>query len=195
MKHKLSLDEFIAFLAQKIDILYPNNCADKEDYIQAGHLKLAEIRRNGRKQRDFRAYAIIAIARAMRKTALGAMGAASAPGRIKRKAHSTELLLAANKTEYDICCELRINAEMLASLKSLINTESWYGLFNEPTNSAEPFSVINDLLSSRYLTEEDKTFILAQFDNDIKSLGLTRRQQWTQSKNISHKLVRSGYGT
>ncbi|KKN91304.1 hypothetical protein LCGC14_0221720 [marine sediment metagenome] len=194
MKRKLSLDEFIVLLARKIDILYSNNCADEEDYIQAGHLKLAEISGNRRKQRDFRGYAIIAIARAMRKAALDATGAASATGRVKRKAHSTELLLAASKTENEICRELKISAMALADLKSLINTESWHRLFDEPANPTEPFSLMDDLLSSSHLTEEDKTLLQAQFDSDIDSLRLTRRQRWLQFKNIRHKLTRSGYG-
>ncbi len=188
-----SISKFITKMARKVDILYPNNCADEEDYIQAGHLKLAEIRGNRCKKRDFRAYAIISIARAMRQTALGAMGAASAPDRIKKLVHRIELLLAASKTEQEICHELKIDIKTLASFKSLINTESWHRLFNEPTLDADHFSVVDDILSSCYLTGQDKEFLQAQLDDDIDSIDLNRKQQWSLMKKIRPKLIRSGY--
>lgn len=188
------LDIFIARLAQKIAVLYPNNCADEEDYIQAGHLKLAEMHIDEHDKRSFRAYAVIAIARAMRESALGAMGAASAPERIKRRAHLVELLIASGKTEQGICSELNIDANILACLKSLITTESWHKLFDEPTCAPEPFSVIEDILSSCGLTEEDRVFLRAQFDDNLESLGLTRKQKWAQIRSLRPKLTRSGYG-
>lgn len=188
-----SLDMFIFRLARKIAILYPNNCADEEDYIQAGHLKLAEINYRKYEKRDFQAYAIIAVARAMRETALGAIGATSAPDRVKRLIHKIELLLIEGKTEKDICKELRINAISLTCFKSLIGAESWYQLFDEPTHIQEPFSVIDDMLLSNDLTEKDKEFIFAQFEGEIDSLGMTRKQRWIQTKSLRGKLTRSGY--
>lgn len=193
-RKKQSLNMFIVRFARKIASIYPNNCADEEDYIQAGHLKLAEINRDKYHKRDFRAYAVIAIARAMRKTALGAIGAASAPERIKKQVHVVEILLTNGKTEQEICHELKIDTQTLANLKSLITTEPWHLLFNEPTYDSEPFSIIDDLLSSCYLTDEDRQFLRAQFDGNVDSLELTRKQRWLRTKNIRPKLTRSGYG-
>lgn len=194
MNRKQSLDIFIARLARKIAVLYPNNCADEEDYIQTGHLKLAEIHNTKHEERDFRAYAIIAIARAMRETALGAMGATYAPEKIKRLVHKVELLIAAGKTEQEIRNELKIDARTLACWKSLIKTESWHRLFDEPSHNQEPFSIIDDLLSSFLLTEEEKVFLRAHFFDDVDSLRMTRQQRWSRSKNIRPKMIRSGYG-
>lgn len=195
MNGKQSLNIFIIRLAQKIAVLYPNNCADKEDYIQAGHLKLAEIRNGKYEQHDFRAYIIVAIARAMRETALEAIGAISAPKRVKRQIHKIELLLIAGKTEQEICNELRIDRKTLVDLKLLINAKSWHRLFNEPMYDPEPFLIIDDLLSSCHLAEKDKIFIRAKLEDDMNSLKLTRKQKWLQTKNLRPKLVRSGYGT
>lgn len=194
MRPQQSLNIFIARLARKIAILYPNNCADEEDYIQTGHLKLAEISSGGYEERDLRAYAIIAIARAMRETALGAMGAAYAPEKIKRLIHKVELLIAAGKTEKEICNEFRIDAKTLDCWKSLMNTKSWHRLFNEPAYDHEPFSIIDDLLSSGLFTEEEEIFLRAHFDNDVDSLGMTRRQRWSRIKILRPKVTRSGYG-
>ncbi|GAG26567.1 unnamed protein product, partial [marine sediment metagenome] len=135
-----------------------------------------------------------AIARAMRRTALGAMCAMSAPERIKRQVHKIEVLLAIGKTEQEICSELKIGPKILMDLKVLINTESWDRLFNEPTYDPESFLIIDDLMSSHYLTEKDKAFIQAQFEGNMDSLGLTRKQRWSQMKSFRPKLVRSGYG-
>jgi len=188
------LDGFITRLANKIAVLYPNNCANEEDYIQAGHLKLAEIHNDAHDKRDHKAYAVISIARAMREAALGTMGAASAPERVKRRAHLVELLIASGMTEQEICVELKIDASSLASLKSLITTESWHKLFDEPTFTQEPFSVIEDILSSCELTEEDRVFLREKFYDNPESLGLTRKQKWTQIRSLRPKLIRSGYG-
>ncbi len=194
MKGKQSINIFITRLAQKIAILYPNNCADKEDYIQAGHLKLAEIRNGEYEQRDFLAYIIIAIARAMRETALEAIGAISAPKRVKKQIHKIELLLIAGKTEQEICNELKVDRAIVVNLRSFIKTQSWHTLFNEPMYDYEPFSFIDDLLSSCYLSEKDKIFIRAKLEDDMNSLKLTRKQKWLQAKNLRPKLAWSGYG-
>ncbi len=193
-RRELSLDMFIICLARKIAFLYPNNCADEDDYIQAGYLKLAEINSGRYKKHDWQAYTIFAIARAMRESALEAMCAIYAPERIKRRVHKIELLLAVSKTEKEICEELEIDSKTFDNLKSLIVTESWQRLFDEPTYNAEPFSVFDDILSSCCLTEADKTFLQAQFEDDINSLGLTSKQRWLQMKNLRPKLTRSGYG-
>lgn len=194
MSRQQSLDTFIARLAQKIATIYPSNCADIEDYIQTGHLKLAEIHRDEQEKRNFRAYAIIAVARAMRHAALEAMCAASAPYRVKRQIHKISMLLIAGKTEHEICQELKITGRTLANLKSLIIAESWHKLFEEPTYDSESFSILNDILSSCHLTEEDRTFILAQFDDTTDNLGLTRNQLYRKAKNIRPKLIWGGYG-
>lgn len=189
-----SLDSFITYLAKKIAVLYPNNCADEDDYIQAGHLKLAEINNDTNKKHDFVGYSVVAIARAMRDSALRAMCAIYAPERIKKRVHKVELLLVAGKTEQEVCDELRIDAATFANLKSLIVTESWNQLFCEPTYNAESFFVIDDILSACCLTEEDRTFILAHLEGDVNNLGLTQKQRWLQVKNLRHKLMRSDYG-
>lgn len=194
MKNELSLDNFISRLAKKIVVLYPNNCADEEDYIQAGYLKLAEISSSDYDKRDLKAYAIVSIARAMRSSALGAMGAASAPERVKKLVHRVKLLLAEGKTEQDVQKELQIDSGTLSCLKSLLRTESWHDLFNEPVECEEPFCAVNDLLSSGNLTPEDKIFLTSQID-DVDNLEMTRKQRWTRTRRIRKKLIRSGYGT
>lgn len=194
MSSEQSLDMFITRMARNIAVLYPNNCADEEDYIQTGHLKLAEISNGGYEERDFRAYAIIAIARAMREVALGAMGAAYAPEKIKRLIHKVELLIYDGKTEQEIRNELKIDAKTLSSFKSLITSESWHRLFNEPACEQEQFSVIDDLLSSGCFAEEEKIFLRAHFEDDVNSLGMTRRQRWSLARSLRPKVTRSGYG-
>lgn len=196
MNYGQPLDKFITYLARSIAAVYPSNCADEEDYIQIGHLKLAEIHRDEQKEHinHFRAYAIIAIARAMRYAAIEARYAISASHKIKKQVHKIEMLLIAGKTEQEICRELKITKSTLASLRSLINTESWHRLFEEPTQSSESFFIPDDILLSGCLTKEDKIFIQAQFDDTIEDLELTRKQQWLKTKSLRRKLIRSGYG-
>lgn len=52
----------------------------------------------------------------------------------------------------------------------------------------------DDILSSGYLTEEDKILIQAQLNDTVEDLGLSRKQQWLRIKNLRLKLIRSGYG-
>lgn len=194
MKYKQSLNRFIACLAKKIAIVYPSNCADEEDYIQVGHLTLAEISRSKHKYRNFHAYAIVAIANTMRKAALNAMFAVSAPQRVKKKIHKIEMLLKAGKTEQEICKKLNIIPSTFVNLRSLISTKSWHMLFQEPTQESEPFSILDDLLSSDNITDEDRAFLQAQFNGTHENLGLSRKQIYSKAQKLRHKLVRSGYG-
>lgn len=195
MSRSQSLDIFIARLARKIAVLYPSNCADEEDYIQAGYLKLTEIHGDKHRKRNFRAYAITAISRAMREAALEAMCAVSAPRRIKKQVHKIEMFLAVGKTEHEICQELKITRKIFINLKSLISTESWHKLFKEPTYDSEPFYILGDLLSSCHLMDEDRDFIQAQFSNTINDFCLSRNQRYKKTRDIRPKLTRSGYGT
>lgn len=194
MEDEQSFDSFIYYLAKKIARVYPTNCADAEDYIQAGHLKLAEINTTGYTKRDFVSYAIAAISRAMRETALEAMCAVSAPHRIKKLVHKVEMLLVAGKTEHNICDELQITTKTFEALRSLIKTESWNMLFQEPTRKFEQFSFFDDILSSGLLTEEDRDFLRSQFTGNTDGIVLNRKQRWTKANSIRPKLIRSGYG-
>lgn len=198
MKHYVrSLDKFIINFAKRIFRYYPNSYSNQEDYIQVGHLTLARINNgnnDSNKKRDLIAYTITAIARAMRELALESMGSVSAPQRIKKLAHQVELLLVNSKTEQEICNELRINPTTLIDIKSLINFKSFDQLFDEPTYNPEPFSYVEDLLSSRCLREEDKIFLRAKIEDSMDDLELTRKQRWVQSKRLCHKVIRSGYG-
>lgn len=194
MGNEQSLDSFIYYLAQKIARVYPTNCADAEDYIQAGHLKLAEINITGYTKRDFVSYAIAAISRAMRETALESMCAVSAPYRIKKLVHKVEMLLVSGKTERDICDELQITTKTFSDLRSLIKTESWNMLFQEPIMEFEQFSFFDDILSSSLLIEEDRDFLKLQFTGNTNGTVLNRKQRWTKAKSIRPKLIRSGYG-
>jgi DNA-directed RNA polymerase specialized sigma subunit len=194
MSDNQSLDRFIARLAQKIAETYPNNCADADDYIQAGYLKLLELNSDGAEKRNFRAYAIVSIARAMRDTAIDAMCSISAPKNAKRQLRRITELLTHGKTETEICKKLKIPRETIVRLRSLILAESWHTIFGEPTECTEPFSVINDILSSGELTDEDKNVILAQFNGDLGKVGPDRKSRWRRYQNIRPKLTRSGYG-
>jgi DNA-directed RNA polymerase specialized sigma subunit len=191
---KSSIDTFIDYLARKIAILYPNNCADVEDYIQAGHLKLAEIRSGGYNNKNLLAYYIIAVSRAMRITALEAMCTISAPTRVKKQIHILEMLLGAGKTEKEICEQLQISQSGFSDLLLLSVSKSWHELFQEPMGDSEPFSGLDDLLSSRWFTEEDKTFILSQLNGNVSTMDISRKQRWLKAKNLRPKLARSGYG-
>jgi Trp operon repressor len=194
MKCNQSINQFIAYLARKIATVYPSNCADEEDYIQVGHLTLAEISRDEHEYRNFQAYVIVAIANTMRNAALDAMCAASAPRRVKKQVHKVKMLLAAGNAEREICQELNITPSTFANLRSLIFTESWHMLFQEPTRESEPFSVLDDLLSSGNLTAEDRAFLQAKFSGTSDNLGLSRKQRYSRAKSLRSKLVRSGYG-
>jgi len=194
MRRKQSLNRFIVCLAKRIATIYPSNCADEKDYVQIGHLTLAEINRGEHKHRNFRAYAIVAIANTMRNAALDAMFAASAPRRVKKQVYEIKMLLAAGKTKQEICKKLNITPSTLANLRSLIFTESWHMLFQEPTRESEPFSVLDDLLSSGDLTAEDRAFLKAKFSGTSDNLGLSRKQLYSRVKSLRPKLARSGYG-
>ena len=185
------LDEFIVRLAKKIALIHSNGCADEDDYIQVGYLKLVEIIKNKTNKRNFKAYAIISIARSMRRFAIESKYPISASYRIKKLASKAEVLLNSCKTESEICDELGINAKTLANLRSLITDLSWRELFDEPVYNFRLFPIVDDVLSSNCLTDNDRVFIKSQINDDGE---FTRKQKWTRNKKLKQKLIRSGYG-
>ncbi len=194
MTRDRSLDKFIVKFAKIIETLYPSNCADADDYIQAGHLKIAEIKNENRITKNFESYAVTSIARAMRRTAVDSMCAVSAPHTVKARVQRVQRFMAMCLTESEICNELDITIDELVILLSLGKQESWHRLFKQPTQSSETFSFLDDLLSSSLLTNEDRVVIKAQSDCAVKDLGLTRNQLYRKTKEIRSKLRRSGYG-
>ena len=194
MTRRNSINEFIVNFAAKIEQLYPNSYSDVGDYIQEGHLKLAQIRNCGGKKRHFFSYAITCVARAMRKSAINSTGAASAPHRVKWMAHKVDSLLASGSTEKEVCDTLKITVEQLVEIRHLSYHESWNMLFEEPAESAESFSFFDDILDSEQLTEEDVVILKAQFENAIDDLDLDRNQIYRKMVEIRPKLIRSGYG-
>ncbi len=194
MTRDKSLDKFIAKFAEIIATLYQSNCADVDDYIQAGHLKIAEIKKENRNANNFESYAVTSIARAMRRAAVDSMCAVSAPHRVKARVHRVQRFMAMCLTELEICNELDITRDELVILLSLSKQESWHRLFKQPIQITETFSFLDDILLSSLLTDEDKAIIEAQFDCAMEDLGLTRNQLYRQTKKIRSKLIRSGYG-
>lgn len=189
-----SINAFIMHFAAKIEQLYPNSYSDIGDYIQEGHLKLAQIRGCEGNKRDFFSYAITCVARAMRKSAIDSTCAASAPHRVKWMAHKIDSLLASGMTEKEVCHKLKIDIEKLTEIKRFSHHESWNILFEEPAESADSFSFFDDILESKELTEEDIVILKAQFENAIDDLNLDRNQIYRNMVKIRPKLIRSGYG-
>lgn len=189
-----SINEFIARFAKKISYIYKNSYIDEDDYIQTGHLKLAEIRHSEYVKNDFFAYAIVSIARAMRCAALGATCAVSAPHRIKLLVHRIDRLNAVGSTEQEICNELNITVNELSDLKPLLCHKSWQELFNEPFTCSNQFSFFDDLVEVDSLTSDDIDFLRSQLNDTTKNLGLSRNQMYKRARKLRPKLTRSGYG-
>jgi hypothetical protein len=131
----------------------------------------------------------------MRRVAVDSMCAVSAPHRVKARVQRVQRLMAMCLTEQEICQELDITRDELVILLSLGEQKSWHRLFQQPTQSTEPFSFLDDLLSSSLLTDEDKVVIKAQFNCAVDDLGFTRNQLYRKTKSIRSKLIRSGYGS
>ncbi len=194
MTRNQSINKFIVNFATKIEQLYPNSYSDIGDYIQEGHLKLAQIKGCEGNKRDFFSYAITCVARAMRKSAINSTCAASAPHRIKCMAHKIDSFLASGSTEQEVCKKLGITVEKFAEIKQLPYHESWNMLFEEPAESADSFSFFDDILESEQLTDEDVVVLRAQLENAIDDLDLDRNQIYRKMVEIRPKLIRSGYG-
>lgn len=194
MTRRNSINKFIINFAKKIAQVYPNSYYDIGDYIQEGHLKLAQIKNYKKSKRDFFSYAITCIARAMRKSAINSTCAVSAPHRVKWMAHKIDSLLASGNTEQEICMKLGITIDKLTEIKQLSLCKSWNMLFEEPAEDVESFFFFEDILKSEQLTDEDIIIIKAQFENSIADLGLDRNQLYRRMIEIRPKLIRSGYG-
>jgi len=192
MQDDVSLDRFITSLANKIARVCPGGCSCRDDYIQAGHLKLAEIRSQRQACDNFDAYAMRAVARAMREEAVNSMFTISAPHRVKRQAYKIMAMLSRGMTESEACLELDITDETMSAIMALVNTRMIHAFFSEPETGHSPFSEIGDLLSHRQLTQEDRTFLQSQIDGSDHDL--TRKQRWTKMRQMRRKLNRSGYG-
>jgi len=147
-------------------------------------LKLAEINSNRQKKRNFKAYAIVAIARAMRDTAIDAVFIVSASRNIKRQLWKTIKLSANGQTEK----ALSKRAVSNFSVKAL------YALFDKSVQCCEQFSIIDDIYLSPKLTEEDKIFLSSQLNGTVNEICSNPKQKWLKMKKIRSKLIESDYG-
>lgn len=188
------IDRFILYQARTVARIYRSSHADEDDYIQVGRLKLAEINKFRPDKSNCMSYAVTSISRAMRQEALATMSGISAPDRVKSVMHKVEMMFVDGKTEKEVCDQLKLTVEKLADLLSLMGAKSWENLFIQPKCYPDPFSVLDDLFSSKCLKEEDRDFILDHFVNDTNDSTISRKQKWKRSKDLRPRLIRSGYG-
>jgi len=194
--YEQSLQRFIISWAKKIVAVYPNGCASVEDYIQEGYLKLAEICKDKRQKRNLQAYAIVAITRAMRDTAIKATFPLSAPLKVKTLAVEVRRRIGIGQSEATIRQQLEITTSMWRAICQLVKPEISLSVLHEPLCvDLEIFMALDDILTLPQLTDEDKILIRAQYNDDVDTLGLSRKQLWTKTRQICSKLNRSGYGT
>ena len=189
-----SLRKFIYCFAQKIATTYHGSYCDTEDYIQTGHLTLTKLLKDQRPKRDFQAYARTVIARDMRNAALDSMCCVTAPRRVKKIIHRIIKQLAAGYTVLEICDHLQIRREEFDTLQSLAYAKSWERLFQQPTCGPFPYPVVDDMLLSSGLTDDEIRMINERLDGTYGETDLSRKQKWSRTKNVRPKLTRGGYG-
>jgi len=192
MEYRKSLDHFIRCLAKKISKIYPNRCADYEDYIQAGHLKLAELQHSNIKANNFRAYAIVSISRAMRDTAIDSMCLVHIPRRVKVLAHKVSVLLSKHVPEKEICDQLNIDKNTMFHLLSILNTDSVDAIHGEPSCEAKQFDFLRDIFEADEIDQDDKDTILEQLDCGKKDRKL-RNKLYYKIRKLRHKFSMIGY--
>jgi len=192
MEYKKSLDYFIKCLAKKMSRIYPSRCADYEDYIQAGHLKLAELQCGKNKTNDFRAYAIVSISRAMRDTAINSMCLIHTPRRIKILAHKISVLLNKHVPEKEICEQLSIDMKTMYELLAILDTDSIDTLYEEPSCEVSQFDFIADIFEADGIDQDDKDTIMKQLACDKKDKKL-RNKLYYNIKKLRSKFSMIGY--
>lgn len=192
MDSEQQLEEFIQNMASKMARENPGNYLDEEDYVQIGRLKLLEVTRGWSQSGRFESYAIVAIARAIRRAVVESTGTIGASYPIKNMLRKIRSLIASGHSEQEIRENLEISPLRWSRLVHLLSPETF--LLEEQSCCPEPFAVIDDLMSCRHLTEIDHEFLTAKLSNNIDSLGWDKHKIRRTMVSLRDKLSRSGYG-
>jgi len=197
MKRDTSFDQYIQAMAVRLSGRFDTRLSDTADYKQIGHLKLLELQQLWQLRNikgNFRAYAIKAIARAMRNEAIKSIGTVYAPRNVKKLVAKIQFLLNCGFSNSEIKNKLDISDIKWNELQIIIrDVVSWNILLEEPYCETDPYLVFDDIMSSG-LTETDCVLIDAHLEGDVCSTSLNRKQRWSTRKNMRPKLIRNGYG-
>ena len=174
-----------------MSVVYPSNCADLEDYIQIGYLKLIEIQQY--KKYNFNKYAITSIKRAIRNAAIQNSCIISASKDWKKLTNIIRMALNRGMTENEVCDEFNIDHKTFSNLKSLILVHSLDSQIDQLITDPIQFNIIKDILSSKFLDNNDLQLILSQLNGDCNQ-KYSRQTIWRKLNNIKNKLMMSGYG-
>jgi len=193
-KQKL-LDSFIKRVAYQADKLYPSRYQDVEDYIQIGYIALWkatekwDASKNGGK---FESFAMLLIARDIRKEAIRSTCVASASYKTKVLAAKIRSDLSKGIREDKIASQLGVNRhqwELMRGLFSFCPDQRILEKIEDGDESA--YCVLGDILSIKSLTDEEREIIIARFNN--QDLDIPRTSLWRKMKMIRDKLAKSGY--
>lgn len=199
MNNQQILERYINKFANRLEDIYPNCCANKDDYAQTGFLKLEEIKQKKYNKHNFMAYAIVSIARAMRNAAKDSMFILHVPRNDRNIIYKIKKLLSQGYDDEEICDYLQLNFEKLHKLKKIADVYSLETLFPIPTKDyiqckceIEDFDLF-DFLSSEKLTEIEKQSIIDNLTNSNNN-NINRKQRWRIKKRLRSKLMGHGYG-
>ena len=194
MDYDKCLHQFINLFAIRLASQYSCGYADEDDYRQVGYLNLLKLQQTWKQHGNFKAYAIVAIARAMRNEAINSIYAVSVSHQIKYYIYQIKSLLRLGYTEDEIRDQLDINQTIWDRIKRLMAAKALPILNNEPTHTEEPFSILKDILNTSGLTQNEHQLILTQCLRSVDRQHLSTKQKWRQLNKIRHKLEKSGYG-
>jgi DNA-directed RNA polymerase specialized sigma subunit len=186
---EICLDKFIIRFAYKLAKKYPSNCSDAEDLKQIGYLCLERLKREIDKCQNFEAYAITAIAREMKKTAIKNIGIVSAPNKTKVQAYIAGMLFRQGKTDEEICSDLDIDRVTLNELMVLLQSTPLQLLAEELAEDYHPFCEMDDLLSCHRLNDDDRQYIA----HKIHGIALDKQPAANIKNRLRNKLIGSGY--
>lgn len=186
---EICLDKFIVRFAYKLAKKYPSNCSDAEDLRQIGYLCLERIKSKMNRCQNFKAYAVTAIAREMKKEAIKNIGLVSAPNKAKVQAYIVGMLFRQGKTDEEICSDLNIDRVTLNELMVLLRSIPLHSLVEEVIEDYHPFYSLDDLLSYHKLNDDDRKYIA----HKIYGTPLDKLPTANTKDRLRNKLIGSGY--
>jgi DNA-directed RNA polymerase specialized sigma subunit len=189
------LDSFIKRVAYQADRLYPSRYQDVEDYIQIGYIALWKAQEKWEEAKSnvkFESFAMLLIARDIRKEAIRSTCVASASYKTKVMAAKIRSDLSKGIREDKIANQLGIDKrqwELMRGLFSFCPDQRVLEKIEDKNEST--YCALGDILSIDSLTDEEREIIVARFND--QDLDIPRTSLWRKMKAIRDKLAKNGY--
>ena len=191
-----AIKEMIEKLACKFASMYPRSYQEEEDLVQIGRMTAWGAAQAWRPQKgSYLTYARRSTFNEIRRAAIGANYALTGSYNQKVLASKIRARLSAGQSPSTVRNVLNIPEDKWRDLLMLISRGIPLDQFiEEKGKNQDPYSVLQDMLAIKELTDEERRIIVSKVHGTTQQLGIPATSLQRKLAVIRQKVARGGYG-